>query len=57
VPGCVVKVPDAVVTVSGSVLGEASFTMKTGTTFTPASASMIIEAITVNNPQGEVVAS
>ena len=55
--GSIFCTADAAVTVSGSVLGEASFTMKTGTTFTPASASMIIEAITVNNPQGEVVAS
>jgi hypothetical protein len=55
--GSIYCTSDALITVSGSVLGEASFNMRTGTTFTPASASMVIEAITVNNPQGEVVAS
>jgi len=47
---------DAQVVISGSVLGEAAFTLPTGTTYTP-SGSGLIEAITVVNPQGTVVAS
>ena len=46
---------DASVTLSGSVLGEATFTLARGTTFTTGSG--LITAITVNNPQGTVVAS
>lgn len=47
---------DAQVILSGSVLGTAAFTISRGTTYTP-SGSGLIEAITVNNPQGTVVAS
>jgi uncharacterized protein YfiM (DUF2279 family) len=47
---------DAQVVVSGSVLGTAAFTLPTGTTYTP-SGSGLIQAITVVNPQGTVVAS
>jgi hypothetical protein len=47
---------DAQVVISGSVLGEAAFTLSTGTTYTP-SGSGLIEAVTVVNPQGTVVAS
>jgi hypothetical protein len=47
---------DAQVIVSGSVLGEAAFTLPRGTTYTP-SGSGLITAITVVNPQGTVVAS
>lgn len=47
---------DAQVVISGSVLGEAAFTLSRGTTYTP-SGSGLIEAVTVNNPQGTVVAS
>jgi hypothetical protein len=46
---------NAMVTLSGSVMGEATFTLTTGTTFTTGSG--LIEAITVINPQGTVVAS
>jgi hypothetical protein len=50
---------DANITISGSELGETGFVLTTGTTFTAYSGSApaaIIEAITVNNPQGTVVA-
>jgi hypothetical protein len=50
---------DANITVSGSALGVTGFVLPTGTTFTAYSASVaspIIQAITVNNPQGTVVA-
>jgi hypothetical protein len=47
---------DAQVVISGSVLGEAAFTLTTGTTYTP-SGSGLIQAVTVVNPQGTVVAS
>ena len=47
---------DAQVIVSGSVLGEAAFTLSRGTVYTP-SGSGLIQAITVVNPQGTVVAS
>jgi len=47
---------DAQVVVSGSVLGEAAFTLPRGTAYTP-SGSGLIQAITVVNPQGTVVAS
>ena len=47
---------DAQVIISGSVLGEAAFTLSTGTTYTP-SGSGLIQAVTVLNPQGTVVAS
>jgi len=47
---------DAQVVISGSVLGVAAFTLSRGTTYTP-SGSGLIEAVTVNNPQGTVVAS
>jgi uncharacterized protein YfiM (DUF2279 family) len=47
---------DAQVIVSGSVLGEAAFTLPRGTAYTP-SGSGLIQAITVVNPQGTVVAS
>jgi len=43
------------VTLSGSVLGEATFNLTTGATFTTGSG--LITAITVNNPQGTVVAN
>jgi hypothetical protein len=52
----VLATADAQVVLSGSVLGEAAFTLPTGTTYTP-SGSVLIEAITVVNPQGTVVAS
>jgi hypothetical protein len=50
---------DANITISGSELGETGFVLTTGTTFTAYSGSApaaIIEAITVHNPQGTVVA-
>jgi hypothetical protein len=47
---------NAQVVISGSVLGEAAFTLPTGTTYTP-SGSGLITAMTVVNPQGTVVAS
>jgi hypothetical protein len=47
---------DAQVTLSGSILGTATFTLPRGITYT-SSGSAVIEAITVNNPQGTVVAS
>ena len=46
---------DAQVILSGSVLGEAAFTLPVGTTFTTGSG--LITAITVVNPQGTVVAN
>ena len=46
---------DAQVILSGSVLGEAIFTLPIGTTFTTGSG--LIQAITVVNPQGTVVAN
>ena len=46
---------DAQVILSGSVLGEAAFTLARGTTFTTGSG--LITAITVVNPQGQVVAN
>jgi len=46
---------DAQVILSGSVLGEAAFTLPVGTTFTTGSG--LIQAITVVNPQGTVVAN
>jgi hypothetical protein len=46
---------DAQVILSGSVLGEAAFTLPVGTTFTTGSG--LITAITVVNPQGQVVAN
>jgi len=46
---------DANVTISGSVLGVATFVLATGNTFTTGSG--LIQAITVNNPQGSVLAS
>jgi hypothetical protein len=51
----VLATSNAMVTLSGSVMGEATFTLTTGTTFTTGSG--LIEAITVINPQGTVVAS
>ena len=47
---------NALITVSGSALGEVTFNLPTGTTYT-ASGSALIQAITVINPQGTVVAS
>ena len=47
---------DADILVSGSNLGVASFVLPTGTTYTAVTASTI-QAITVKNPQGTVVAS
>jgi hypothetical protein len=50
---------DVSLTVSGSELGIAEFTLPIGATFIAYSASVpspIIEAVTVNNPQGTVVA-
>jgi hypothetical protein len=47
---------DANITISGSDLGETGFVLTTGTTWNTPSGSTI-EAITVNNPQGTVVAS
>jgi hypothetical protein len=52
----VLATADAQVILSGSVLGEAAFTLAKGTTYTP-SGSGLITAITVVNPQGTVVAS
>jgi len=52
----ILSTADAQVIVSGSVLGEAAFTLPTGVTYTP-SGSGLITAITVVNPQGTVVAS
>jgi len=46
---------DAQVIISGSALGEAAFTLSKGTTFSTGSG--LIQAITVVNPQGTVVAS
>lgn len=46
---------DALITLSGSVIGEATFTLARGVTYTTGSG--LITAITVNNPQGTVVAS
>jgi hypothetical protein len=46
---------DAQVTLSGSVLGDVTFTLPRGTTYTTGSG--LITAITVGNPQGTVVAS
>ena len=46
---------DADITLSGSALGVVGFTLVRGTTFTTGSG--MIQAITVNNPQGTVVAS
>ena len=46
---------DSQVILSGSVLGEAAFTLPVGTTFTTGSG--LITAITVVNPQGTVVAN
>ena len=46
---------DSQVILSGSVLGEAAFTLARGTTFTTGSG--LITAITVVNPQGTVVAN
>jgi hypothetical protein len=46
---------DAQVILSGSVLGQAAFTLPVGTTFTTGSG--LITAITVVNPQGTVVAN
>ena len=53
--GTVTATADAQVILSGSVLGEAAFTLTTGTTFTTGSG--LITAITVVNPQGTVVAN
>jgi hypothetical protein len=47
---------DANITVSGSSLGSTGFVLPRGTTYTAVTASTI-QAITVNNPQGTVVAS
>jgi hypothetical protein len=47
---------DANITISGSGLGSTGFVLPRGTTYTAVTAS-IIQAITVNNPQGTVVAS
>jgi hypothetical protein len=47
---------DANITISGSDLGVAGFVLPRGTTYTAVTASTI-QAITVNNPQGTVVAS
>ena len=47
---------DANITISGSSLGVAGFVLPRGTTYTAVTASTI-QAITVNNPQGTVVAS
>jgi hypothetical protein len=50
---------DTNLTISGSELGESTFTLPVGTIFTATSASVpanIIEAITVNNPYGSVLA-
>ena len=46
---------DSQVILSGSVIGEAAFTLPVGTTFTTGSG--LIQAITVVNPQGTVVAN
>jgi hypothetical protein len=47
---------DANITISGSDLGVDGFVLPRGTTYTAVTASTI-QAITVNNPQGTVVAS
>jgi hypothetical protein len=50
---------DTSLTISGSELGVSTFTLPVGTIFTATSASVpanIIEAITVNNPYGSVLA-
>jgi len=46
---------DANITISGSSIGVSGFVLSSGTTFTAVTASTI-QAITVNNPQGTVVA-
>ena len=46
---------NASITLSGSALGVATFNLTTGNTYTTGSG--MIEAVTVNNPQGTVVAS
>jgi hypothetical protein len=46
---------DANLTISGSSIGVSGFVLSSGTTFTAVTASTI-QAITVNNPQGTVVA-
>jgi len=46
---------DANLTISGSTIGVSGFVLPRGTTFTAVTASTI-QAITVNNPQGTVVA-
>lgn len=46
---------DANITISGSSIGVSGFVLPRGTTFTAVTASTI-QAITVNNPQGTVVA-
>ena len=51
----VLATADAQVILSGSALGEAAFTLSRGTTFSTGSG--LIQAITVVNPQGTVVAS
>jgi len=51
----VTSTADAVVTLSGSVMGEATFTLARGTTYSTGSG--LITAITVINPQGTVIAS
>ena len=51
----IIATADAQVILSGSVLGEAAFTLPVGTTFTTGSG--LITAITVVNPQGQVVAN
>ena len=51
----VIATADAQVILSGSVIGEAAFTLPVGTTFTTGSG--LITAITVVNPQGTVIAN
>ena len=51
----VTSTADAIVTLSGSVMGEATFTLARGVTYSTGSG--LITAITVVNPQGTVVAS
>jgi hypothetical protein len=51
----IIATADAQVILSGSVLGEAAFTLPVGATFTTGSG--LITAITVVNPQGQVVAN
>ena len=53
--GTVTATADSQVILSGSVLGEAEFTLPVGTTFTTGSG--LITAITVVNPQGTVIAN